>query len=410
MTGKEGEGVDRKTALVVSEKAEERREEKASYWARVGGAYRFVFRALFLLLPIFVIAFMALCAGGFTRNSVFGFGRDLRSISSFLSSDYKDVSYTYREGARVVLSYHDGVATVTSGGIEIYSPDGKRLLNVEMTFRDPRAVCSQKYLLVYDFGGKSFTVTGAYGMLFSGETDFPIYGADVADTGHFALVTGSDTHLSQLLLYDANFKLIQRFQRDSVTTAVALADNGKYVAIGGMTATDGVVQGVVETYRVGVKNSAFRVTLDEPVLRVDFTDNRHIAVLGAGSLRVMDTDGDWNGVIAFGGATLNAYDANENGCALVLGADPLHRESRVVICDKKGETLFDEMQEGDASDVSLTKENAFLLCGTRAVRLAWKTGERNEIACPEAAEGIFAVNGSALRMIYAGVARYVEFD
>ncbi len=398
--------MENKTALIpIGEPA-----EKKSYWARVGGAYRFLFRALLFLLPIFVIVFMALCAGGFTRNSVFGFGRDLRTISSFLSSDYATVSYTYVQGERTVLSFHDGVAAVTGGGVEIYSPDGERLSNVEMAFSVPRAVCSQKYLLAYDFGGKSFVVTGAYGVLFSGETDFPIYGADVADTGHFALITGSDTHLSQVLLYNANFKLTQRFARDSATTAVTLSHNGKYVAIGGMTAENGSTQGVVELYRIGVKNSAFRVALAEPVLAVDFTDNRHLAVLGAGSLRVMDLDGEWERALAFDGTALCDFDVNENGCALVLCTDPLRRESRVVICDKKGNILYDGMQSGDISDISLANESVFFLCGTQAVRFAWESAARDEIECPDGASEIFAVNEGALRVIYAGEARYVEFD
>ncbi len=388
----------------------QRENEERSYWARVGGAYRFLFWALIFILPVFVIVFMALCAGAFTRNSVFGFGKDLRAISSFLSSDYSTVSYTYREGEHSVLSYRDGVAAVTAGGIEIYSPDGERLLDVEASFSAPRAVCSQKYLLAYDFGSTTFLVTGPYGVLFSGESDFPIYGADVADTGHFALVTGSDTHLAQVLLYDANFNLIQRFRRDSATTAVTLSDNGKYVAMSGITAQDGDTKGLVELYRIGFSNSAFRVLVDEAVLDVDFTDNRHLAVLGTASFRVMDLDGEWDGVLVFDGALPSAVDVSENGCALVLGTDPLRLESRVVICDEKGNILYDGMQKGEISAVSLAEEHVFLLSDTQLARLAWETGARDVLDTPEGAEGILAVGEDAVRVFCAGEARFVEFD
>lgn len=388
----------------------EAQNEKKCYWTRVSGAYRFVFRALLLLLPIFVIVFMALCAGGFTRNSVFGFGKDLRAISSFLSSDYATVSYTYEKGPRAVLSYHDGVAAVTSGGIEVYSPDGERLLNVETAFSAPRAVCSQKYLLAYDFGGKSFTVTSPYGVLFSGVTDFPIYGADVADTGHFALITGSDTHLSQLLLYDANFHLIQRFARGSATTAVTLSDNGKYVAIGALRTPDGTAGGLVELYRIGIPNPAFRAELDEAVLAVNFTDSRYLAVLCEHSLRVSDLDGDWESTVLLEGAAIRAFDVNENGCALALSADPLCRESRVVVCDEKGDVLYDGKQAGDVTAISLAEEHVFWLSGAQAVRFAWETQGLVAVECPDGASNVFAVNKDALRVVYAGEARYIEFD
>ena len=73
----------------------EPRPERAGYWMRVSNAYAFVFGALLFVLPIFVIVFMAICAQAFTRNSVFGFGKDILSVSSFLSSDYKTVYYTF---------------------------------------------------------------------------------------------------------------------------------------------------------------------------------------------------------------------------------------------------------------------------------------------------------------------------
>ena len=247
-------------------------------------------------------------------------------------------------------------------------------------------------------------------MLFAGETDFPIYGAAMADTGHFALITGSDTHLSQVLLYDANFKLIQRFARDSATTSVTLSHNGTYVALGGMITENGSTKGLVELYRIGVKNSAFRVTPDQAVLALDFTDNRHLAVLCAGGFCVMDLDGEYEDAMHFDTTALCAYDVNENGCALVLTTDPLRRESRVVICDKKGNILYDDLQSGDVSDVALLEENVFFLCGTQAVRFAWASGARDEIACSDGAEGIFAVNKDALRVIYAGEARLLDFD
>ena len=386
------------------------KNEEKSYWARICGTYRFLFWALLFVLPVFVIVFMALCAGSFTRNSVFGFGKDVGAISSFLSSDYATVSYTYREGEHTVLSYHDGVAAVTTGGIEIYSPNGARLLNVELTLTAPRAVCSQKYLLVYDFGARSFVVTSAYGVLFTGETDFPIYGADVADTGHFALITASDTHLSQVLLYDANFNLIQRFQRDSATTAVTVSDNGKYVAMGGVTAENGDAVGLVEMYRVGIKNSAFRSVLNEVVLDVDFTDDRHLAVLGAGSLRVMDLDGDWDGIVMLEGETVSAYDVGENGCALVLGTDPLRRESRVVICDEKGNILYDGMQKGEIRAICVAADHAFWLTDAHLTRFSLKTGACDVVQTPEGASGLFAASEGAVRVFCAGEARYVEFE
>ena len=75
----------------------EEKKPPVGYWARVSHAYAAVFHALIFVLPLFVIVFMAICAQAFTRNSVFGFGNDLLSVSSFLSSDYNTVYFPFEE-------------------------------------------------------------------------------------------------------------------------------------------------------------------------------------------------------------------------------------------------------------------------------------------------------------------------
>ena len=220
---------------LVAVQPEKGEEKPKSYWLRVSLAYTMLYRALLLVLPVFAVLFVITCPRAFSYNSLFCFVKDLQSVSSFAPSEYKTVSYTYREGESRTLSYHGCVANVSTGGIEVYSPGGERLLDVPLQLQAPRAAASDKYLVAYDFGKTGFTVTNAYARLHSGKTEFPIYGASVADTGHIALITSSEQHLSQVLLYDVNFNLLQRFGRASATTAVSVSNNGRYVAITGIS-------------------------------------------------------------------------------------------------------------------------------------------------------------------------------
>ena len=395
----------KQTALVaVNEKP-----QKAGYWLRVSHAYTFVFRALLLVLPLFVIVFMAICAQAFTRNSVFGFGNDLLSVSSFLSSDYQTVYYTYEEGEHTVLSYRDGVAVVTASGIKVYSPDGERLLDKNMKFASPRAMASDKYLVAYDFASTSFAVTNGYSVLFEGKTDFPILDVAVADTGHFALVTTSQTHLSQVLLYDANFNLIQRFSRNSATTDVCISSNGKYVAICALTSENGALQSVAELYRIGAKEPTFSIRADEPALALSFTDTRHLVLVTPSAGYALDLDGKQKR-IDFGGNTLISYDINENGCAFLLDNDPVHEKSRVIVCDKRGDPLCDRIADVDITALALGKDHVYLLGADALWRLSFE-GERTDvIAVQTKAEQILLTDGGQLRLVRDGAAEYVEFD
>ncbi|MBE6629309.1 MAG: hypothetical protein E7624_00485 [Ruminococcaceae bacterium] len=384
--------------------------KKTGYWSHPADAYTLAFRVLLIALPLFVIVFMAIGAQAFTQNSIYSFGMDLRSVSSFLSSDYRDVFYTYEEGERVACAYRDGVAVVSSGGVEIYSPDGERLLDVPMTLTSPRAASSQKYLIAYDFATTSFTVTNAYKVLFEGKTAFPILAVCAADTGHFAVVTTSDTHLSQILLYDANFNLIQRFMRGSATTDVAISENGKYVACSGISTENGIAKSVVECYRIGDEQPLYSVACEELALRISFTDHRHLAVLGNNSLRVLDPDGDVRGEIGFGAGVPLSFEVSEAGVLLLLEEDALHGNNRIVFLDADGDTVYDAAWQGKVERATFSGEYVFLLCDAQIVRLHLGDQTSSTVACEPGATSFWSVSKSALRVAYDAKAIYVEFE
>ena len=379
------------------------------YWGRASGAYRTLFRILLIVLPIFIVLFVIVCAGAFSYDSVLGFLRDIRSASSFVPAEYRTVTYSYEEGDYTVLPLGGGVAAVNGGGIEIYSPDGTRLLDVPEELRAPRAVSSGKRLLVYDFGGTGFTVTDAYAKLHGGSADFPICLAAIGESGRFALVTTSDEHLSQVVVYDANFNLIQRFGRASATTGVALSDNGRYVALAGILAEEGKARSVFELYRVGATEPTFSCRLDEEnALALAFTDDRHVALLTDRALRVYGTDGKTLQEIALEGAPA-AFAANGDGCVLAVREDAFSALYRVIVLNKKGKITYNDNYTGDIGAVALCEGYAFLLEGETVARVTLKDGQIGKGAIAPGATGLFAIDGARVRVIYAGEALYYVF-
>lgn len=380
------------------------------YWGRASGAYRILFRILLIALPIFIVLFAIVCAGAFSYDSVLGFLRDIRSASSFVPAEYRTVTYSYEEGDCTVLPLGGGVAAVNGGGIEIFSPDGTRLLDVPAELHAPRAVSSGKRLLVYDFGGTDFTVTDAYAKLHGGLTDFPICLAAIGESGRFALVTTSDEHLSQVVVYDANFHPIQRFGRASATTGVALSDNGRYVALAGILAEEGKTQSVLELYRIGATEPTFSCRPEgENALALSFTDDRHVALLTDRALRVYGTDGKITQEIALEEGVPAAFAANDGGCVLAVRKDAFSAFYRVIVLNKKGKITYDENYTGDIGAVALCEGHAFLLEGETVARVTLKDGQIAKGAIAPGATGLFAIDGARVRVIYAAEALYYVF-
>lgn len=398
-------------AMTLSKGAALQKKPEPGYWARVWALYRQAFRGLLIALPIFVVIFMITCPHAFNYDSVFGFAKDLKSAASFVSNDYQTVTYTFASGECRAIPYRGGLATVNEQGIEVYAPDGERTLDVPLSFSAPRAVASRKYLLAYDFGATAFTVTNAYSRLFWTDTEFPIYAASIGESGRFALITGSDTYLSEVLLYDANFNLIQHFGRASATTGASISANGRYLALSGIYSEGGKAGSLIELYRIGAQSASFSLRLEGEVpLDVSFTDNRHIALTTDRALRVYDISGECESEISFEGATLSRVLCSEQGCVLVLEDDVLDLEQRVLCVSKKGALLCDVNVKGDVKAVSLAAGYAYLLLEGRVMRLNAQDGALLELSCPEGAITLHAIDDVRVRIAYAAQAIYLNFE
>ena len=383
--------------------------KKTGYWACVAARYTATWRALVLVTVLFVVLFVLLFSRAFTYDSTFCFFRDLRSVASFTTSDYGTVHTAFAQGDHTALAYRGGVAFVKSDGVEVYAPNGERLMKADRAFARPRAVASRKYLVAYDNGGTTFSVTNSYTELFHGESEYPILGAAVADSGHFALITTSGDALSQVLLYDSNFNLIQRFQRASATVGVHLSQDGKRIALLGMTAENGTVRGVLAVYRLGADDPERTCTYENEIpLAVSYTRNKNYVVLTDVALRCYASDGELRTEVPLEGKTPVGFTAGEDGTVLVLETDEINATHRVLVLDAKGKTAYDGSYGRDVKALSLVDEVVYLLSDGEVARIDADGGEMQTFAVEAGATGIFAVDEERVRVVYPAKVTYIE--
>ena len=390
-------------------------EKKNGYWGRIAFRYTLMTRIVVILLLLFVILFTLMFTRVFTYDSLFSFFKDMQTVSAFVPSDYDTVFATYEAGEQQAVAYRGGIAFVNQGGVEVYSPDGNRLMAVSRTLEAPRAVASRKYLLAYDQGGKSFSVTNSYAELYHGETDFPILGAAVSASGHFALITESDrtneaekSVLSRVLLYDNNFNLIQEIKRATATVSVSISENGKKIAFLGATAVNGEICACLDVYRIGGKKAEQTMEFaGEMPLSMRFSGSHTMMVLTDRCLRACEDDGDVERAVELNGIPAG-FTAGENGALLVLEGDNVTATNRVIAMSKSGKLLHDGAFTGDITALALGEDELFLLSGETVTRI--RDGEMQTLAVEVGATDIFVTDGGEIRVIYPAKAVYLNFE
>ncbi len=117
--------------------------------------------------------------------------------------------------------------------ISVISNNGKSTFRDGHGFSNPILSISESRCLLYDQNGKGVKVYNAKGCLISLNMDYTVYSGDIGRNGTFAIASKSDKFTSMLTVFDKKGEFLYEWMCPEETiTSVAVAPNGKKVAVG----------------------------------------------------------------------------------------------------------------------------------------------------------------------------------
>ncbi|MBQ3056812.1 MAG: hypothetical protein IJC95_04925 [Clostridia bacterium] len=405
------ENENRSTALVqaTSTALVQTQERPPSYWVRVSRKYHTAWMIVAFVLVLFLVMFSVLFAHAFSYDSLFYFGKDIATLTSLPDQGDTTVYYDYKGEDAVPVSYRGGMAVAHAGGVDIYAANSGRLLSVafETPYAAPRIAVSRDYLIAYDFGATSFCVCNSYDMLYEGVTEQPIYGIYVSNSGYFTIITRSDIALSEVLVFDADFNLKQRFRRASATVSAVISENGRTVTLVGAVAEGALV----DVYMIGDEVPLSSTVLAGLPLAAGYTASTKLAVITDTACHVISHEGKVYETVGFDGASLVAYSVSENGIALALETDRINAAYRVLALDKKGRIQTELAHSGRVKALSLSDSCLWMLCDRDAVCIRLDNAQMiDKLTVDDGALDIVALGDRNARVLYPAQALYFKID
>lgn len=381
-------------------------EEKPGYWARVARRYLWTFRVVLIFILVFAVLFASLCSSAFSGDGIYYFAKDVTSVHVLAGQDRDTIHYAYGEPTPSHAAFRGGVATVYDRGIEVLSSAGEPLLTAERAFAAPASAISRNYLLAYDHGGTAFSVCNAYDELYRGNTMAPIVLGVVSDAGVFVVVTAAVTeneifYPSEILLYNSNFELAQRFKRSGATISVALSADGRYIAV--LYATD---EGTgLDIYARKATKPQTSLTFDGFPYAVGFTSANTVAVLTDLGCHTLRTDGKRYQSVSFDGQSLLCYDMGKNAVAVAIRSDVTLGRILFMSLDKKGKIKYREERAADVYGISVIDRTAWILTGDSVMTVDLRRGVvRNTIETESGAIGVAGVDRYHAKVFYPAFA------
>ena len=360
-----------------------RREDFAgagdAYYATVSARYKIAQRVFSLLLVLFLLISIFANIRDITYGNFFYFVRDFGNAVDIESTNYETLAYDVYQNQNFSL-YRGGIAAVSPTNVSVYTATGRRTLKSRSDYVVPYAVCSDKYLLVYDMSGTTFSLYNSFSKVYTETFENAITDAAISNSGVFAVVSSSAEYKSVISVYNKNIKITGKYSKDLYALDVAIDADGERMAVLYYGIGDGRGATTVRVYDISQRKDdgrepdedrilAEKVLPYEFPLACSFLEKGRIAVMTDGSATVFDD-------------LYNVYDeVDASGAAIALKTGALNDVNKIIAFDSQGDILYNDIVRESANQIGVCGKYVFIKSDTGALRVDSASGEEEKYEC-----------------------------
>ena len=381
------------------------------YYESVSSGLGIVQVVLYLSLLAFVVLSFLRNTDLITYRNFYYFIKDLNASAKTVNVWNTDsVSYPTDDKQSFAL-YRKGLAVAGNNSVTVFTATGRQSISQSISYRNPVAVGTGKYLLVYDLGGTEYSLYNSYTQIFSGETDYPISGAAVSESGTYALITEASEINSVVTLYNSSFERKSAYPKKGYVMDVAISSDGEQIAMVTSTVANGSFHTELTVCKVGEKTERAKLKIsDSLALSCIFTEKNTVSVLCSGGVYTFTADGKRLGSHGFGGDTVAAYAITDSGIAVALKTLGTSEKKHILVFDKRGELICNENAPKQVDAMVRQGDTVYLQTAYSVIKLDVNTRKFTERICQTAQRKILAVSESEILLCSPQKAVYLNFD
>lgn len=260
---------------------------------------------------------------------------------------------------------------LTENSMSVYNSAGNRVINERIAGGNTIAVSGGRYLLNYESGGHNIEIRSGETVVFSHEFEYPIYCADIARNGAFAVATGAAGAQAQVIAYDSNY--CEQFlwvSSERVIYSLALDDDAACIAVGGVQMTEGVLDSVTAVFELATGKEKCSVTFaDELVLGLRLCESGELICVTDSAVHAVGVSGAKKGSFDFGSEKIAAFDISDLGeCVVALGDYSADHEMKLVRLNSFAKPVCEAALNQNVKSIYIYGDNTLAFVGERVIR------------------------------------------
>ena len=346
------------------------------YYENISAGLGIVQVVLYLSLFAFVVLSFLANSNLITYQNFYHFFQDLNASAERVDIFTHDsVSYSTDEEQSFTL-YRKGLAVVGNTNVTIFSATGRQLVSHGIQYNDPVAVGSGKYLLVYERGGKQYSLYNANTQMHTGQTEYPILGAAVSDSGMYALISSASDANSAVYLYNNRFSLINIYKKSGNVLDVSISSDGKRIALLTVSPNAGGVSTSVMLAEPGKGEAISEEVISNSMgLQCHFTASGKIAVLCTTGVAYLLENGKIDFFYDFKEKIPACYDISAEGIAVCLKKSVISEKNIIIIFDKSGKIVYNDVTSQSVNSLAYREGALFFVTYDKVCRLNPRSGQ-----------------------------------
>ena len=209
----------------------EKEREFNPYYLKVSKRYRVLKFASLGILLFYLIGMLGLHANQITYENLVYLMKDLDTDVEAEGGEFKEIKYD--ESLKMSAALYKGrLAAATTNSFTLYNTAGSVERSYSISMENPKVLTGDKYALVYDVGGTSYSLYTSIVQVLSKQTEYALQGAALSESGTFALISRARENRYLVTVYDANFREVSRIYKDKYVMDVSLsADGERYTVV-----------------------------------------------------------------------------------------------------------------------------------------------------------------------------------
>ena len=384
--------------------------ERNEYYENISAGLGIVQVILYLSLFAFVVLSFLTNTNLITYQNFYHFFQDLNASAERVDIFTHDsVSYSTDNEQSFTL-YRKGLAVAGNTGVTIFSATGRQLVGHGIQYNDPVAVGSGKYLLVYERGGKQYSLYNANTQMHAGETEYPITGAAVSDSGMYALISSASDANSAVYLYNNRFALINIYKKGGNVLDVAISTDGRRIALLTVSPKEGGVSTSVMLAEPGKGEAIAEKEIASSLgLQCEFTESGKLAMLCTTGVAYLSAGGDLEFFYDFEGKTLATAELSSSGVAVCLKKSAISEKNIIIIFDKSGKIVYNDVTPQSINSLAYRDGALFFTVYNGISRLDIESGQIDFEEYATDGKVLLAVNGKEILLCSPQKAVYITF-